>query len=80
MADINTDQPQFPSNLRGGGDCCADVIIGGCEWEWGPFVCTTKGTGCCGCVGCCVCWPLNCLIGGTWGICNFLTCGACDNK
>ncbi|CAH6419288.1 Hypothetical protein HVR_LOCUS489 [uncultured virus] len=74
-----TDEYTGPSNLRGGGNC-VDGICGNIGCQTGPFTCNTQGSGCVGCLCCCIVWPFNCCIGATWGICNFLTCGSCSGR
>lgn len=73
---LQSEDPQFPSNLRGGGSLC-DCLIGGYGCNVGSFVCQTRGTGCCGTGACCLTWPFICLIGGVWGVVNKATCGCC---
>lgn len=59
-------------------DQVSAYVCGSIHVETGPFVCKTEGSGVLGCLGCCIFWPINCLIGGTWGTCNYITCGHCE--
>ena len=68
------------SNGCGGCGCgrISKCLCGGISIDVGPCICNTSGNGLLGCLGCCVLWPINCFIGSTWGICNYITCGSCS--